>query len=106
MPLARKGSSTTARQFHRPATSSAGGLLRSDAAVRAARKRIWPAGYTPFSNVVAVRNVSFVRMIPNLLLKFARIPALFGGATIAGLAYVQYQATCTFYCCRFGKFEC
>ena len=34
----------------------------------------------------------FVRILPKLLLKFARIPALFGGATIAGLAYVQYQA--------------
>jgi hypothetical protein len=26
-------------------------------------------------------------------MKFARIPALFAGATITGLAYVQYQAT-------------
>ena len=33
-----------------------------------------------------------MRIIPQLLLKFARIPALFGGATIAGLAYIQYQA--------------
>jgi len=57
------------------------------------RRRIWPAGYFPFSNVVAVRNASFARILPNLLLKFARIPALFGGATIAGLAYIQYQAT-------------
>ena len=60
--------------------------------MRAARRRIWPAGYNPFSNAVAVRNASFVRILPKLLLKFARIPALFGGATIAGLAYVQYQA--------------
>jgi replication fork clamp-binding protein CrfC len=34
-----------------------------------------------------------MRILPQLLLKFARIPALFGGVTIAGLAYVQYQAT-------------
>ncbi|KAI9838241.1 MAG: dynamin-like GTPase mgm1 [Sclerophora amabilis] len=31
-------------------------------------------------------------MLPKLALKLARIPAMFGGAMIAGLAYVQYQA--------------
>ncbi|RDL31991.1 p-loop containing nucleoside triphosphate hydrolase [Venustampulla echinocandica] len=84
-----------ARQSHHRATSSAGGLLRSgsDSAVRAARRRAWPPGYFPFSNAVVVRNASFVRILPNLLLKFARIPALFAGMTITGLAYVQYQAT-------------
>lgn len=30
-------------------------------------------------------------------MKLVRIPAMFGGATIAGLAYFQYQATRTFY---------
>jgi hypothetical protein len=40
-----------------------------------------------------VRNASFARILPKLFMKFARIPAMFGGATIAGLAYVQYQAT-------------
>ena len=44
-------------------------------------------------NVPAVRSISFVRIIPNLFMKFARIPAMFGGAMIAGLAYMQYQAT-------------
>jgi hypothetical protein len=92
-PLAQRVSTRAARHFHHHSYSSAGGLLRSDAVVRAARRRIWPAGYTPFSNAVAVRNASFMRIIPQLLLKFARIPALFGGATIAGLAYLQYQAT-------------
>ncbi|PQE09092.1 hypothetical protein CJF31_00010559 [Rutstroemia sp. NJR-2017a BVV2] len=81
------------RLFHHYTSSSAGGLLRSDSAVRIARRRIWPAGYTPFSNAVAVRNASFVRILPRLLLKFARIPALFAGMTVGGLAYVQYQAT-------------
>jgi hypothetical protein len=95
LPLAQRANINTARSFHHHTSPSAGGLLRSDAAVRAARRRIWPAGYTPFSNAVAVRNVSFVRILPRLLLKFARIPALFGGATIAGLAYVQYQAART-----------
>jgi hypothetical protein len=92
LPFAQRARINTARHFHHHTSPSAGGLLRSDAAVRAARRRIWPAGYTPFSNAVAVRNASFVRILPKLLLKFARIPALFGGATIAGLAYVQYQA--------------
>ena len=92
-PLAQRAKTQAARHFHHHTSSSTGGLLRSDAAVRSARQRIWPAGYTPFSNAVAVRNASFVRILPNLILKFARIPALFGGATIAGLAYIQYQAT-------------
>ncbi|KAL5329288.1 hypothetical protein ACEPPN_002799 [Leptodophora sp. 'Broadleaf-Isolate-01'] len=93
LPLAQRVNTGAARHFHHHTTSSAGGLLKTDSAVRAARRRIWPAGYTAFSNAVIVRNASFVRILPKLLLKFARIPALFGGATIAGLAYVQYQAT-------------
>ena len=96
-PLAQRVNTGAARHFHHHTTSSAGGLLKTDSAVRAARRRIWPAGYTAFSNAVIVRNASFVRILPKLLLKFARIPALFGGATIAGLAYVQYQATRRFY---------
>jgi hypothetical protein len=92
-PLAQRVSTGAGRHFHHYTSSSAGGLLRSDAAVRAARRQIWPVGNTPFSNAVAVRNASFMRILPQLLLKFARIPALFGGVTIAGLAYVQYQAT-------------
>lgn len=92
-PLAQRAS-RGARQFHHHHThSSAGGLLRSDAGIRATQRRIWPAGNTPFSNAVAVRNASFARILPKLFMKFARIPAMFGGATIAGLAYVQYQAT-------------
>lgn len=50
-------------------------------------------GYNFVHNTVAVRNASFVRLLPKLMVKFARIPAMFGGAIIAGLAYVQYQAT-------------
>lgn len=94
-PLAQRVNIQTARHIHHRVTPSAGGLLRNDAAGRTGRGR-WSAGYLPFSNAVIVRNASFARIIPNLLLKFARIPALFGGATIAGLAYVQYQATRTF----------
>ncbi len=93
MPLAKRINPQAAvRHIHYTPTSTAGGLLRSETTVRAARQR-WVAGNLPFSNAVAVRNVSFVRLLPNLILKFARIPALFGGITIAGLAYIQYQAT-------------
>lgn len=41
---------------------------------------------------MTVRALSFSRAIPKLVIKFARVPAAFGGAMIAGLAYVQYQA--------------
>lgn len=92
LPLAQRVNSQAARHIHHRATSTAGGLLRTDFATRAGRRR-WPAGNLPFSNAVIVRNASFARILPKLFLKFARIPALFGGATIAGLAYVQYQAT-------------
>lgn len=40
----------------------------------------------------AVRHASFARLLPRLALKLARIPAMFGAAAIAGLAYIQYQA--------------
>ncbi|RKF65825.1 Protein msp1, mitochondrial [Golovinomyces cichoracearum] len=93
LPLAQRTYLFTTRHFYHRISASTGGLLRSDSAVRVVRKRIWPAGYTPFSDAVAVRNASYARILPKLLLKFIRIPALFGGATIAGLAYVQYQAT-------------
>lgn len=54
---------------------------------------MWPMGYNSIHNAVAVRNAHFARILPKLALKLARIPALFGGAMIAGLAYLQYQAT-------------
>ncbi|KFX90464.1 hypothetical protein V490_06425 [Pseudogymnoascus sp. VKM F-3557] len=92
LPAARRAATQNARQFHHRTSSSAGGLLRSDAAVRAARRRMWPLGYNSMHNSVAVRNASFVRILPKLVLKFARIPAMFGGAMIAGLAWIQYQA--------------
>lgn len=49
-------------------------------------------GSNGLHNAVAVRNASFARFIPKLVMKFLRIPAMFGGAAIAGLAYIQYQA--------------
>ena len=69
----------------------AGGLLRSGAA-RATRRKLFAYGISSIHNVPAVRNVSFARYLPNLFSKLFRIPAMFGGAMIAGLAYIQYQA--------------
>jgi hypothetical protein len=42
--------------------------------------------------VPAVRTISFARVLPKLATKLIRIPAMFGGAMVAGLAYIQYQA--------------
>jgi replication fork clamp-binding protein CrfC len=91
--LARPAPHHAVRQFHHRTASAAGALLRTESGARAARRRIWPIGYNFLHNAVAVRNASFVRILPKLALKFARIPAMFGGAIIAGLAYLQYQAT-------------
>ncbi|KAL6911061.1 P-loop containing nucleoside triphosphate hydrolase protein [Trichoderma evansii] len=89
-PVAARNTSTAAvRHLHRFPT---GGLLRADASIREARKRMWFGG-KPFHNAVIVRNASFVRLLPRLVVKFARIPALFGGLAIGGFAWVQYQAT-------------
>lgn len=48
-----------------------------------------------FHNAVAVRNASFTRLLPRLMVKFIRIPALAGGVMVGGLAWIQYQATRT-----------
>lgn len=75
--------------------SRTGGLLRVDNV--AVRGRAWPVGASSIhNNVPAVRNISFARILPRLALKLARVPAMFGGAMIAGVAYLQYQATRTF----------
>ncbi|KAJ5091633.1 hypothetical protein NUU61_006503 [Penicillium alfredii] len=89
-PMLRNG--LLARQLHN-AGSRTGGLLRADGGA-ALRGRAWPTGANAIhNNVPTVRSISFHRMFPKLALKMARIPAMFGGATIAGLAYIQYQAT-------------
>ncbi|KAI9795442.1 MAG: dynamin-like GTPase mgm1 [Piccolia ochrophora] len=91
-PLARRPPLRPAhRPYHRP-VSAARGLLQINT-LPAVRPRSWPLGSASLHNVPAVRNISFVRVLPRLALKLARIPAMFGGAVIAGLAYVQYQAT-------------
>ncbi|ORY71784.1 P-loop containing nucleoside triphosphate hydrolase protein [Pseudomassariella vexata] len=78
-----------ARQYHHLSSS---GLLRADAAVRATRRRMWLGG-NAFHNAVVVRNASFARFLPKLAAKLIRIPAMAGGVTVAGIAWVQYQAT-------------
>ncbi|OKL55833.1 hypothetical protein UA08_08919 [Talaromyces atroroseus] len=87
-PLLRRG--LLVRHVNFPG-SRTGGLLRVDNA--AVRGRAWPIGASSIhNNVPAVRNISFARILPRLAVKLARIPAMFGGAMIAGVAYIQYQA--------------
>lgn len=91
-PLVR---TSLARHLHN-AGSRTGGLLRADGG-SGLRGRAWPIGANGIhNNVPAVRAFSFGRMLPKIALKLARLPAMFGGATIAGLAYFQYQATRTY----------
>lgn len=53
---------------------------------------MWRGG-NAFHNAVVVRNASFARFLPKLAAKLLRIPAMAGGVTVAGLAWIQYQAT-------------
>ncbi|ELQ35152.1 hypothetical protein MCOR27_004382 [Pyricularia oryzae] len=85
LPLARRAA---VRYYHRLPT---GGLQRPEIAIRATRRPAWLSG-NAFHNAVAVRNASFARILPKLFVKFARLPALFGGVMIGGAAWVQYQA--------------
>ncbi|KAI3324926.1 mitochondrial dynamin GTPase [Xylariaceae sp. AK1471] len=89
LPATRSATGRAVRQYHQ---LPSGGLLRSDASIRAARQRMWFPGNS-FHNAVAVRNASFARFLPRLVVKFVRIPAMAGGIMIGGLAWIQYQAT-------------
>ncbi|KAI0405215.1 mitochondrial dynamin GTPase [Xylaria palmicola] len=86
---ARSATVRAVRQYHQ---LPSGGLLRADAAIRATRRRMW-FPVNSFHNAVAVRNASFARFLPKLIVKFIRIPALAGGVMVGGLAWIQYQAT-------------
>ncbi|PWW79528.1 hypothetical protein C7212DRAFT_275743 [Tuber magnatum] len=74
------------------ASSTSAGLLRISYALRS--RTFLRAGQLSrsHSGAAAVRSLSFSRVVPKLVLKFARLPAAFGGAMVAGLAYIQYQA--------------
>ncbi|KND93868.1 Protein msp1, mitochondrial [Tolypocladium ophioglossoides CBS 100239] len=88
-PVTRRASVNPVRHLHRSPT---GGLLQADASIRATRRRMWFGG-NAFHNAVTARNASFARFLPKLVVKFARIPAMFGGLAIGAFAWVQYQAT-------------
>ena len=94
--LARTSSTVLAsrRYFHSP-VDYAGGLLQRQTPLvaRTSPKRTWPFNTNALHNAPATRAISFARVLPNLAVKFLRIPAMFGAATIGGLAYLQYQAT-------------
>ncbi|KUI71507.1 Protein msp1, mitochondrial [Cytospora mali] len=91
VPLtARRAGAAAVRQYHRFRLPT-GGLQRADSTIQSMRQRMWPPG-SSFHNAVIVRNVSFARILPRLFLKFARVPAMFGGLMIGGVAWVQYQA--------------
>ncbi|GAB1196448.1 P-loop containing nucleoside triphosphate hydrolase protein [Aspergillus pseudonomiae] len=89
VPLLRTG--FLARHVHN-AGARTGGLLRSDGSA-ALRGRAWPVGANSIHNVPAVRGISFARILPKLALKLVKVPAMLGTATVAGLAYIQYQTT-------------
>ncbi|KAF7622152.1 putative mitochondrial dynamin GTPase [Aspergillus flavus] len=89
VPLLRTG--FLARHVHN-AGARTGGLLRSDGSA-ALRGRTWPVGANSIHNVPAVRGISFARILPKLALKLVKVPAMLGTATVAGLAYIQYQTT-------------
>ncbi|KAK5657276.1 hypothetical protein OQA88_3335 [Cercophora sp. LCS_1] len=87
-PLARRAAVRAVRQFHQFPT---GGIQRADGIGRVVRKPSrFPAN--AYHNAVIVRNASFARVLPKLVVKFARIPALFGGLMVGGVAWIQYQA--------------
>ncbi|KAL2828445.1 P-loop containing nucleoside triphosphate hydrolase protein [Aspergillus cavernicola] len=89
VPLLRTG--LLARHVHN-AGARTGGLLRVESGA-ALRGRAWPVGANAIhNNVPAVRAISFARILPKLAIKLLRVPAMFGGAMVAGLAYFQYQA--------------
>jgi hypothetical protein len=89
--LARRTPLHTAR-LYTTNTLPAGGLLRNEAGLRLVKRRPWPLGSYALHNVPATRSISFARIIPKLVGKFATVGAATGGAVIAGVSYIQYQA--------------
>ncbi|EFX01512.1 mitochondrial dynamin GTPase [Grosmannia clavigera kw1407] len=86
----RRAAQMVVRSFHQRLLP-VGGLQRTDISIQAARKHMrFPIN--GYHNAVISRNASFARLIPKLVIKFARVPAMFGGLLIGGAAWVQYQA--------------
>ncbi|CAI6341003.1 unnamed protein product [Periconia digitata] len=92
--LARRTPSNTPRRlFNNTSTQlPTGGLLRSPAGIRVIQRRAWPFGSYALHNVPVARSISFARVIPKIVSKFATVGAATGGAVVAGVSYVQYQA--------------
>ncbi|KAK7192048.1 hypothetical protein DPSP01_003914 [Paraphaeosphaeria sporulosa] len=80
------------RLFYTTNKLPTGGLLRNGAGARLAQRRAWPLGSYALHNLPATRSISFARVIPKLVTKFATAGAAAGGAVIAGVSYIQYQA--------------
>lgn len=89
--LARRSPLLTPR-FYTTHSLPAGGLLRNEAGIRLVKRRPWPLGSYALHNLPATRSISFARVIPKLVGKFATVGAATGGAIIAGASYIQYQA--------------
>ncbi|KAF2272682.1 uncharacterized protein EI97DRAFT_461781 [Westerdykella ornata] len=66
------------------------GRLRPNAALRFGRA--WSMRSYALHNMPATRQISFARAIPKLATKFATAGAAAGGAVVAGVSYIQYQA--------------
>lgn len=96
--LARRSPANTPplhRLFYTTNTSArlrTGGLLQNESARGTVQRRAWPLGSYALHNVPAVRSISFARVIPRLVTKFATVGAAAGGAVVAGVSYIQYQA--------------
>ena len=91
-PLARRINPNATRRLAYHARARGAGLLRGDSRTRLQTRWTWPSGASSVHNVPTVRTVSFARAVPSLFMKVLRLPAMFGGAAIAGFAYIQYQA--------------
>ncbi|KAF7678562.1 mitochondrial dynamin gtpase [Alternaria burnsii] len=89
--IARRSPLLTPR-FYTTHSLPAGGLLRNEAGLRLVKRRPWPLGSYALHNVPATRSISFARVIPKLVGKFATVGAAAGGAVVAGVSYIQYQA--------------
>lgn len=93
--IARRSPLLTPR-FYTTHSLPAGGLLRNEAGLRLVKRRPWPLGSYALHNIPATRSISFARVIPKLVGKFATVGAAAGGAVVAGVSYIQYQAGRTY----------
>ena len=91
-PLSKRATGHVSRRLAHNASLRSAGLLQVGTPTTPLRKRRWSPGSSGVHNVPTVRQIYIVRNIPSLFMKLLRLPALFGGAGVAGFAYLQYQA--------------